>query len=170
MLEAALGKFSRIVRDWNQSDRAFIADSWLNTLRAASLETRRADWQCWRAFHNQRIDGILDDERTRVRVVAPPDDEFTVYGFLVYRETTTPHDPGLLHMLFVKKPFRKDGMARDLLDGIDLEGMSFTEWTAEVEKWILARFEKFKGRDRWGKPIVESSLRYNPHWRMGVSR
>lgn len=149
------------IREWTpDTDRAFVADAWLNTLRGASTEAGTSDWSAFRAHHNRRIDHILDGPGTRVRVAGP--DDLVIRGFLV-------HNPSrrLVHMLFVRKSHRRQGIGRLLLSGVQLEGATFTEWSTFVERWILRKFSKAVGRDKYRAPIFESSLVYNPYFEEG---
>ncbi len=149
-----------IIRGFTGTDRAFVADAWLNSLRAGTEETRRADWDAFKAHHNAAIDRILDDAATVVSIAAPAGDDLTIYGFLVRR-------PGAFHMLFVKKPWRRMGVAKRLLDGAELDGAVFTQWTRDVGEWILPRFMKAVGRDRFGKQRFEGGMKYNPFFGSG---
>jgi hypothetical protein len=91
-----------------------------------------------------------------VKVATPPDDEVTVYGFLVHRP------PDLLHMCFVKMPFRRDGIAHDLFAGVQVEGATCTEWTKDFSDWIRERFQAGFRRDKYGRKHPVYKLNYNP--------
>lgn len=145
------------IRTATDSDRAFIADAWLNTIRAGTEETRRAEWDSFRSHHHARIDTILDDARTSVRIAAPAGDDVTIYGYMVFR----PDEP-VIHMLFVKKPFRRMGVATKLLGGHELDGVAFTQWSCMLTEWILPKLRKPYARNKYGQVIFKEGLRYNP--------
>lgn len=151
-----------VLREGLDTDRAFVADAWLNTLRASNQESKRAEWHNFRAAKSHDIDGILDDKATKVRVAGPPDDDVTIYGFLVHRP------PDLLHMLFVKKPFRLNGIANALLSGLVLEGATLTHWTRDMEHWLLDKYSEQNGYDGRGRAITRCKLKYDPNWREGM--
>lgn len=152
-----------VFRPYVTTDRAFIADSWVNTLRAATDETARCDWQTFRAQKNAAVDRLLNDALTFIRIAAPPADELTIYGYLVGSRFEPPTPP-VLHMLFVKKPFRLQGVAAGLLkdSGVDLGQAICTQWTRDLGEWILKKSQKPDGRDRFGKPHLTGGLKYNP--------
>ncbi len=147
-----------IIRPYTPTDRAFIADAWLNTLRAATVESRETDWDAFRTNSFKRIDGIIDDSTTTIRVAAPPDDEITLYGFIAT-------GPKAIHMLFVKKPFRKQGIGRQLLAGLNMNDVVFTHWSRDFGEWIILKFQKPAGVDKHGRPrlIFKSGFKYNPY-------
>lgn len=142
------------VREWSDSDRAFIADSWAMTLRAASEESGSADWDAFRTQKAKAIDRILDTPSTRVRVAGP--DDLVILGYLVY----TP--PNTLHMCFVRRGHRKKGIAHLLLTGINLEGAVVTQWSRDLGRWILGKTSREVARDKGGAPVMRSCLVYNP--------
>lgn len=147
-----------VTRPYVVTDRAFVADAWLNSLRAGTEEAGTSDWQAFKASKNALIDRVLDDARTHVLIAAPKDDALTIYGYLVGRA------PSVLHMLFVKKPFRRQGVAKRLLTvaGVELGQAVCTQWTRDLGEWILKKSQTPDGRDRFGKPHMSGGLKYNP--------
>lgn len=147
-----------IVRPYAATDRAFVADSWLNSLRAGTEESKVADWQSFKAKKNAHIDRILDDPRTTVRIAAPAGDDLTIYGYLVGRS------PAVLHMLFVKKPFRRQGVASKLIDDakVNLPNAICTEWTADLGDWILKKTQQQLAASGMRAPRTTGGLTYNP--------
>ncbi len=148
-----------VIRPYLRTDREFVVDAWLNTARAASKDAVESDWDAFRTHYNKRIDSILDDSGTTVRIAAPEDDEVTVYGFLVL-------GPKLLHMVFVKKPFRRQGIAKQLLAGVDTTGATFTHWSRDFGHWIMPRFQRQVGVDMYGKPRLQfkDGVKFNPYF------
>lgn len=160
----ALVRMSVIIREYAVGDRPLVADAWLNVLRSTSRETKRSEWHNFRSARGAEIDAILDDPRTKIRIAAPPDDDVTCFGFFVWRP------PEVLHMIFVKKPFRRAGIARQLLEGVQVEGATFTHWTRDVAEWIFDKYTSETGkRDKWGNKILDYRLKYDPNWRMGCA-
>lgn len=127
----------------------------MGVLRASSDEAHAVLWSGFRTHHNRLIDRILDDSRTRVRIAGP--DHLVIHGFLVYRP------PAMLHMCFVRKVHRRQGIARLLLSGIELEGATCTHWTRDLGRWILERSKRQVGRDKYGAPVCEFGLDYDPY-------
>lgn len=139
-------------------NRAFIADSWTKTLRGSTKERRKAQESSFFGHFNKHVDALLDDELTRVRIATPPGDELMLYGYLVHRP------PDLLHMLYVKVPFRRRGIARRLLEGVEVKGAVLTQWSADLADWILPKLSRVVGRDRFDRPRYETGVVYNPYW------
>lgn len=65
-----------------------------------------------------------------------------IIGYLVYEP-----ERNVFHFLFVKAAFRKLGVAKRLLHGIDFKKAVFTHWTKDMD-WITKRYQ---------------DLRYNPY-------
>lgn len=133
-----------IIRKGTEADWAMVADAWANSHRASSRATKLSDPACFFRHHHRIIDSVLKDPRTEVRIAAPPDDDFTVYGFAVLQ-------PGLVHMVYVKKPFRRLGLARKLLAGVRLDDSTFTYWTRDVTEWIHDKHRKLKFNIYWSE-------------------
>lgn len=131
-----------VVRPGTEQDWAMVADAWANSHRASSRATKLSEPAAFFRHHHRIIDGVLHAPSTEVRIVAPPDDDFTVLGFAVLQ-------PRLVHMVYVKKPFRRLGLARKLLEGVRLEECQFSYWTRDVGEWIHDKFP---------------AMRFNPFW------
>ena len=122
------------LRPATPGDRAFVADSWRNSIRAATDESLAIDWESFRAHHDARIDAILDSKDTRVTIAHPPGDDVTIYGFIA--------DGGdsVVHMIFVKAAWRRQGIASALWGTRDHRNVTVTAWTSHMSKWIWPRF------------------------------
>src|SRR4051812_7809003 len=105
---------SFVIRKGTESDWPMVADAWANSHRASSRATKLSEPGLFFKHHHRLINSVLLDLETEIRIAAPPDDDFTVYGFAVLQR-------GLIHMVYVKKPFRRLGLARKLLSGIRLD-------------------------------------------------
>ncbi len=120
-----------------ESDFGFVAKSWSGTGRAA-LDLRRDSPEAlkWGAISHGLIELIL--KTAQVRIIGPPDDATTIYGFCVLA-----HD--FVHCVYVKESLRRLGYARELLSGT---GQSlacpageedFEAWASEqlpLVKWV----------------------------------
>lgn len=135
-------RLAYIVRPGGESDWPMVADAWVQSHRASSRATKISEAGTFFPHHHRMVDRLLKAEDLEVRVAAPRDDDFTAYGFAVLQ-------PGLCHMVYVKMPFRRLGIAKRLLSGIQTEGLVFTYWTSAVGEWI---YDKYPG------------LKYNPFW------
>ena len=125
-----------VIRPGSKTDWPMVADAWVNTHRASSRATKMSEKSAFFSHQHRMVERLL--KRAQVRIAAPPDDDFTVLGFAVLEE------PGVVHMVYVKAPFRKLGLARALLDGVKLEESTFTCWTRDVGEWIYDRFKGLK--------------------------
>jgi hypothetical protein len=141
--KAARGFLSRpnfVVRAGTESDVPFICKSWLETLRS-SHEARAVDSASFSRHHLAIISRILKRPGVQVRIAAPPDDDFTVYAFVVM-------EPGKIHLAYTRKAWRRMGIAKELLQDQKLSEMSFSTWSPDVQHWA---FEKYR-------------MQYVPNW------
>jgi hypothetical protein len=130
-----------VVRPGGKADLPMVADAWVLTLRALNRAAKRANKATFFRHHHRVVERILQQPDTQIRIAAPPDDDFTVYGFAVLQ-------PGIVHMTYVKGLFRKIGMAKRLLADMKPNGLTYTQMTRDIY-WI---HEKYPG------------LVYDPFW------
>lgn len=107
---------SRLVnRPMRPTDEAFILDAWRRSYEG-SAAVKHADREHYRQEMTRTIRRILDKATVRLRVDA--EDENTIVGFAAF----TGHE---LHYVYVKKEFRKMGVARALLQDIPITCYTF---------------------------------------------
>jgi len=80
--------------------------------------------------------------RAELRVAGPPEDETVLYGFAVL-------EPALVHMVYVRQSWRRMGIAKRLLEGVQLEACAYSTHTTDMGQWI-----------RHKHPMTE----YQPFW------
>lgn len=92
------------LRPPTRSDRAFVAKSWANGARKYYPHVPRDSYR-------RGIDRLIDRSfaRSDVSLLCDRDDPEQLFGFIVYEQ------PDRLHWVYVKHPFRREGLARQLL-------------------------------------------------------
>lgn len=121
------------VRAGLESDWAFCADAWVQSLRAASREARAVPKELFFPHWHQRVAALLASRQ--VRVAGPPGDTDTIYGFLVVGPR-----PDAVEFCYVKSAFRRLGIAKALLGDMLQKPVLCTHWTRELGEWILPRY------------------------------
>lgn len=121
------------------SDEGFVARSWAETVRGSAWQHRVIDSAAFSKAHYDFAGRLL--KRCALTVAGPPDDDTTIYGFML-------REPGTVHLVFVTKPWRRLGIASQLLERAHADD-SHTLWTQDWAQW---------GRDRW------PGRRYVPYW------
>lgn len=132
-----------LVRPGTKADHPFVARSWVLTLRASSRALKRANPATFFRHHHRVIDEMLADPAVRVRIATPPQDDFTILGFAVVQP------PAIVHMVYVKAPFRRLGIATRLLAGAKSQGLVYTQLTKDVKDWV---HDKYPG------------MMFDPYW------
>ena len=94
-----------VLRDIQESDMPFVIDSWFNShLKAKS---------CIKAIYDKEqrilIKRILANPKTTTEILCLETDNDHIIGFICYQGTS------ILHYVYIKSPFRKLGLGRNLV-------------------------------------------------------
>lgn len=138
-----------LIRPAEATDRAFLIATWLNNYRRESYFAARICDAVFFSRHHEIVDELL--RRSTVSVACDPQDKDCILGYMVW-------EPDALHWIYVKKSFRKLGIARELFRHSklpeDLDGVQVTHAT---KMWFTTR-ERGPGlEDRFKKAV------YNPY-------
>jgi hypothetical protein len=96
------------IRPIEPEDVAFVICSWLEGYwddGPFELVMPKSQW--WRRWHVV-IENILADERCKTLIACNPENEEQLYGFVSARP------PDILHWVYVKQPYRGNGIAKEL--------------------------------------------------------
>lgn len=99
------------LRPGNKADESFYYSSWLKSFRDASLVSGISNTVYYSRFHDL-IENLLNDPLTAVVVACSPDDPEQIFGYCV---ATIADTGNVLHWVYIKHPFRKFGIARDMV-------------------------------------------------------
>jgi hypothetical protein len=98
-------------RSGTPEDIPFIFSSWLKSYRKGSWGESHPIADRYFKLQHDVIEGIMRD--CRVVVACDPEDHAHLFGYIVFR----PHDGySIIDWVYVKKPFRKLGIAATLLE------------------------------------------------------
>lgn len=125
-----------VVRAPLPTDYNFVARAWIDAFRYSSNRLKRVEPTLFNNFCHKVVRRIL--QRAEVRVAAPPDDPLTVYGFAVLELA---RNPPLIHMTFVRKAWRRMGIATALLSGVDINACHWTTVTSDMDAWIRNKWD-----------------------------
>src|SRR5271165_681887 len=95
------------IRLGNKEDLPFIFSTWLKSFRYSSSFAKEIDNETYYKFHQQVIERILSRSPS-IYIACDQLHPDTVFGYIVY-------EGPVLHFAYVKKSFRKLGIARALL-------------------------------------------------------
>ena len=91
------------VRDARLGDKSFIFSTWLLGLYHGNDWFKEIDKGIYFSTYKLIVEHLLIN--SRVMVACLPDDEDVVLGYIVFKEN-------VIHWIFVKKPWRKLGIAK----------------------------------------------------------
>lgn len=139
------------MRQWfRPTESDLIYSTWMKSYRDAGA-ARGVSGPLYQRGQRARIARILDSRDTLVTVVTPSSEPELVLGYLVQEL------PNVLHYLYVKRPYRNNGIARILLEPYaslleEREPVFYTHKSSAV--WIEKRLIE---------DTALASLLYNPY-------
>jgi hypothetical protein len=95
-------------RPYQQTDVHFIYATWLRGLYYGNDWFREIDQDIYFNAYSKSIENILSRTHVKIDVSCLKDDQDVVLGYVVYEKH-------VMHWIFVKQPWRKFGIAKDLL-------------------------------------------------------
>lgn len=95
------------LRSGKPEDENFIFATWLRAYKHASSFARHIERPTFFKYHQAVIRRILD-RGAAVTICTPGDDRDVILGYSIT-------EPGILHFVYVKKPFRRLGIASSLI-------------------------------------------------------
>lgn len=87
-----------------------------------------------------RIQAVLERAEVRVAHLAKSDD--VLCGFVVL-------EPGVVHMVYVRPPWRRMGMAKALLHDVELSECDWSTQSGEFREWIRFKYPMRHYRPFW---------------------
>lgn len=123
------------IRSANKDDIPFVYSTWLRSYKHSSPVTRCIRSDAFYAGHQKILDSILSSEGVTVVIACDREDLNLIFGFLAY-------EPEIVHFVYIKKPFRKMGIAKKLLESqkIELNKCKTTHVTDEMlEMWTAGK-------------------------------
>lgn len=130
-----------VIRPGTPEDNDFVAKSWAETFRGNPAERRIEESFFKRAVY-PRIHAVL--ERAQVRVACPREDGHVVYGFAVL-------EPACIHMVYVRRTWRKLGIAKALLAGVSLPDTDWSTQSSDFREWIRHKHQLRHYRPFWAQ-------------------
>lgn len=137
------------IRKAKKEDINFVYSAWLRCYSNNSPITQRyvrkesqkkEDFEQARAnffdTHQKILDTLLSKDNMEVLIACDDQDEDLIYGFSAL-------EPGIIHFVYVKQPFRKMGIGTKLLSTIDLNHCKTSHLTyGLIEMWLAGKMRK----------------------------
>lgn len=99
-----------IIRDALPNELNFIYATWLNSYKHDSALGKSCTNTTFFAEYPSIIDKILSQPKTKISIACFPDTPNIILSYLIYEA------PNLLHYLFTKEIYRKNGIAHHLFE------------------------------------------------------
>ena len=134
--------FTPSVRRAVPDDLGFIFSTWLKHYKQHSDLTKHITNSVFYVKYHKIIEKLL--AKSLVVVAHPPGRPEVILGYAALEMLTPP----VVHWVYVKGPWRRFGIARLLLEGLDVAHCSFTHWTRDIESF----------RERWPTAVYDPYL------------
>lgn len=125
------------IRDVTKEDINFILATWLRSYRHASQFAKKISNAIYYKWHHKVIERIID-RGGEILVAHPLGEPDVILGYLCTELQTD--NKRVVHYCYVKKTFRKMGVAKSLLEANILEGAFFTHYTTDCD-WITKKYK-----------------------------
>jgi GNAT superfamily N-acetyltransferase len=102
-----------VIRQPSSKDHPFIYSTWLRNVYYDITESLRPNQDAYFKSQSAMISKLLQDDRTRVRVAGDTVDDLWIAGYSVSLANE-------LHFIYVRKDFRKQGLATLLLKDLPI--------------------------------------------------
>src|SRR2546430_2154908 len=104
-----------ILRPHTLDDIAFIDSSWGSSYYAGIKAFRLMDPDKFHTYHRDIRHRILSSKDIQITVCAPEEDHWHILGYVISQKIKGEKDEcDLIHYIYVKQPFRKEGIAQHL--------------------------------------------------------
>ena len=121
-----------VVREGRQEDLPFVFATWLRNYYAGSLFAKRIPKNVFFKSHHQILERLMQ-RGAKALVAALPEDPDTIIGYVVF-ETK----PEVIHFAYVKGPFRRMGIGRELLAktglAVEKREVACSHWTFTLDE------------------------------------
>src|ERR1700677_4935251 len=119
-------------------DIPFIFATWLRSYRHSSTFAKKISNDIYYLRHHLVIDLILKREGSKVLVVHPQGEPDVILGYVVTEKQ--PDGAEVVHYTYVKKSFRRMGIAETLWKELDKnKSYTFTHYTTDAE-WLNKKY------------------------------
>jgi GNAT superfamily N-acetyltransferase len=129
-----------VLRDARESDDGFIVDAWTENFKPHSMTCRVAGVDPYRRMMQNLIRRIGDEPGAKRIIAADATDTWQIAGFLI----ATGQE---LHYVFVRESLRGHGIAKQMLQAVDIKSHTFS--TPEFKKRIKPRDRGWEFRPRF---------------------
>lgn len=124
-----------LLRGVTQEDWAYLYATWLKHYKFSSDFAKRIPHSIFFHKHHLLIGSILRKKETVTLIAYPKDSPEIIVGYITYEKPST---RPVIHFIYVKRAFRKMGVARELIEVLDLSRGVFTHWTEDTD-WIVRK-------------------------------
>lgn len=126
------------MRSLLDTDKAFIYSTWLRGLYHGDSWYNQIDKTSFFTNYAKVVDVILSRPDTTVRVLCDPEDEDTIYGYIILGQN-------LIHWCHVKEPWRLKGYANLLLGNQKIDTVTHVSKPGNaIRKKNVWTFDPFK--------------------------
>lgn len=118
-----------IVREFQESDRAYITRTVLFAMLENDKQTRRVNKDSFLSAHNKILNAVINN--SKCLVIADPEENKLIYGFIIYEQSQGDYD--IIHFAYIRKDFRGLGLLSNLKEVIQTKrNLAITHLTDSI--------------------------------------
>lgn len=120
-----------IIRSYQDQDINFIINSWLKNYKFSSKFAQNIPAKIYYSYHEPIIKALINNCANHSIVATLEDAPNVILGYLIQQPF---ENHSLVHYVYVKFPFRSNGIAKQMFEaaGIDPDYFTHTHWTGPV--------------------------------------
>lgn len=99
------------IRQSNLNDINFVYATWLRSYKDFSPISKYIERQSFFPSYQRILDKLLSRDQIKVMIACDENDSELIFGYVAF-------EPGIVHFIYVKEPFRKMGIAKKLCSHI----------------------------------------------------
>lgn len=146
-------------RPYKESDLNFIRSSWSSSYYRGADYTKFMSPKEFNDQHRPIRDELLLSPNVAIIIACNPNDEDLILGWILVE---TKEDQFILHYLYVKEVFRREGLGRELVrKAINDNKVQVTHMTGRAQKIIRSFKAKYKDFSFAKKTIMIRDKYYN---------
>lgn len=143
------------IRLYEQSDYNFIKNSYMKSFRNSNL-TRYVNPELYNEHQSRLFDSIV--RTANILIACNSSDSYQILGYCIYDNSKK-----VLHYVYVKNPFRKNYIAKRLIERCCSENWEISHLTPFMKSMLFGSTPHSANSENFSKTLRKLKLTYNPY-------
>lgn len=143
------------LRLFESSDFNFIKNSYMKSYRNSNL-TRYVNQIVYNKYQSKLFDSIV--RTANILIACNSSDSYQILGYIIYDNSKK-----IIHYVYVKNPFRKNHIAKRLIERVASEGWQISHLTPFMKSILYGSNAHSADRANISKTLQQLNITYNPY-------